>query len=78
MHGWTRKEAYLKALGVGLSGDLQTFAVAMKGAARLLHVDESADTIWTMADLSQERIFCAALTTAGQDGSLIRKQWPPD
>lgn len=40
---WTRKEAYLKALGEGLSYGLGRFAVTMDATdARLLHVDGDA------------------------------------
>jgi len=42
---WTRKEAYLKALGQGLSYGLARFAVTMDATdARLVHVDGDART----------------------------------
>lgn len=47
---WTRKEAFLKALGLGLAGGLERFAVTHDDPARLLHIDGDADAAsrWTM------------------------------
>lgn len=52
---WTRKEAYIKARGVGLSQGLSSFAVTLKQgeAPALVRVDNdaSAPDRWTMLDL---------------------------
>jgi len=53
---WTRKEAYIKALGTGLSERLCEFAVSLSTPGRLLTTarldDDMAD--WTMLDLSSD------------------------
>jgi len=50
---WTRKEAVLKALGLGLAGGLERFAVSSDEPARLLHWegDRNAGQHWTLATL---------------------------
>ncbi len=54
---WTRKEAYLKALGMGLSSALDTFQVNVRpdDPPRLVHVagDRDEPGRWTFADLSE-------------------------
>ncbi|MFQ3592685.1 MAG: 4'-phosphopantetheinyl transferase superfamily protein [Gemmataceae bacterium] len=48
---WTRKEAFLKALGLGLAGGLQGFAVNAGEPPCVLHVegDVTAGQRWTLA-----------------------------
>jgi len=50
---WTRKEAVLKALGLGLAGGLERFTVNADEPARLLHWqgDRDAGQHWTLAAL---------------------------
>ena len=50
---WTRKEAFLKALGLGLAGGLERFAVNADDPARLLHLDGDfhAGERWTLAGM---------------------------
>jgi 4'-phosphopantetheinyl transferase len=52
---WTRKEAYLKAVGSGLSNQLDSFCVTLNPIepARLLHIngDNHAAQAWTLQDL---------------------------
>jgi 4'-phosphopantetheinyl transferase len=61
---WTRKEAYLKALGQGLSVPLERFTVSVRPAESpiLLEALPSDDpTTWTILDLPAETGFMAAL-----------------
>jgi 4'-phosphopantetheinyl transferase len=63
---WTRKEAYVKALGTGLSGPICEFAVSLSEPARLLTTgkpgDDSAD--WTLLDLSYDAFTVALAVRA--------------
>ena len=63
--GWSRKEAYLKAIGRGLSAPLDTFTVTLRDRvpARLVDVGGNADAAatWTLHDLGTEPGYAAAL-----------------
>jgi 4'-phosphopantetheinyl transferase len=62
---WTRKEAYIKATGDGLSAPLDRFAVSLGpgAAARMVHIGGDADeaAAWTLHDLAVEPEYAAAL-----------------
>jgi 4'-phosphopantetheinyl transferase len=62
---WTRKEAYLKAIGDGLSAPLDQFRVTVQPnqPARFLHIghDPQAAEAWTLDDLSLAPNYAAAL-----------------
>jgi 4'-phosphopantetheinyl transferase len=62
---WTRKEAYIKAIGDGLSAPLDTFRVTLHSnePARFLHLahDTNAAKAWTLHDLSLASGYAAAL-----------------
>jgi 4'-phosphopantetheinyl transferase len=62
---WTRKEAYIKAIGDGLSAPLDGFRVALRPgeAARLVHIahDTDAAAAWTLDDLGPAAGYLAAL-----------------
>ena len=73
--GWTRKESFVKAHGVGLSFPLQQFDVSLDDAGEnlLLNDEVSApphDT-WTIRALSCTPGFCAAVTVAGTGWQLV-------
>ena len=67
---WTRKEAYIKAIGDGLSAPLDNFRVTIRpGApARFIHVNHNANTAndWRLCDLQLAPNYAAAL--AYRDG----------
>jgi 4'-phosphopantetheinyl transferase len=67
--GWTRKEAYLKAIGLGFSMPLDRFDVTLAPGepARLLHVEGRPEEPgrWTLHDLDPGPGFLAALAVEG-------------
>ena len=62
---WTRKEAYIKATGDGLSVPLDEFRVSLRPnePARFIHLahDENAATAWSLHDLCLASNYAAAL-----------------
>ena len=71
---WTRKEAYIKAIGDGLSAPLGSFRVTMHPdrPARFLHVqhNETEAKAWTLHDLQVAVGYAAALAYRDQPRSL--------
>jgi 4'-phosphopantetheinyl transferase len=65
---WTRKEAYLKGCGAGLSLPLDSFDVALlpDAAPSLLAQRKTPDEVsrWQMFDLASPAGYCAALAVA--------------
>ena len=61
LNGWTRKEAYLKATGLGIVDGLQSIEVTLdpRGNARLLKGPAGLD--WNLQDLRTDDHFAAAL-----------------
>lgn len=78
---WTRKEAYIKALGEGLSVPLDSFAVAFKSGipAALLHVNVDPEEVsrWSMYNLEVPEGFKAALVVEGKNHLLRSQEWNP-
>ena len=76
---WTRKEAYVKALGGGLSVPLDGFEVAFEPgrAAALLSVGGSlrAASHWTLWDLQPKTGFVAALAVSARGLRLRHIDW---
>lgn len=62
---WTRKEAFVKARGTGLSTPLRAFAVSCTAQPRLLRVDDAATSPsdWHVVSLRMPEPFSAALVT---------------
>ena len=76
---WTRKEAYIKARGEGLSIPLDQFDVSLSPGepAALLDArpDSSECSRWSLQDLDAAPGFAAALAMEGQAGCLRYWQW---
>jgi 4'-phosphopantetheinyl transferase len=71
---WTRKEAYIKAVGDGLSCALDSFRVTLLPDAppRLVHIagDKVAADMWTLHDLRLAPDYAAALAYRDRQRSL--------
>jgi 4'-phosphopantetheinyl transferase len=72
---WTRKEAYIKAIGDGLSAPLNGFRVAMQPTqpARFIHLaqDTNAAKEWTLQDLQLASNYAAALAYRGSARRVV-------
>lgn len=80
-NAWTRKEAVIKAEGLGLSMPLRSFAVSLTpGApARLSRIDFGAPEDWSLFPLSPHPALKGALAVKGASAPvrLIAKEgWP--
>jgi 4'-phosphopantetheinyl transferase len=71
---WTRKEAFLKATGNGLSAHLDSFCVTLDSTepARLVHIggDSNAARSWTLHDLAVSPQYAAAVAYRDTPRSL--------
>ncbi len=76
---WTRKEAYLKARGEGLSLGLQHFAVSLDEPARLLDAEEGEGETrnWRFCALAPRPGYVGALCAAAGDWQLRCFASPP-
>lgn len=75
---WTRKEAYIKALGEGLSCPLDSFVVAFAPGvpAALLDVKNDASKVcWSMYNIEVSEGYKAALVVEGQGHQLRQLNW---
>jgi 4'-phosphopantetheinyl transferase len=74
--GWTRKEAYVKALGDGLQISLASFCVSLTPSQPVTL--ESADSPrWTLQNLSPGPGYAGALIAEGKDWTLRCFDWQP-
>jgi 4'-phosphopantetheinyl transferase len=77
---WTRKEAFIKATGDGLSRPLDGFDVSLVPGepARLLGIEGNSEEVsrWYMQDLKGAFGFAAALAVKGPSGNIQSRQWP--
>ncbi len=76
---WTRKEAFIKATGDGLSYPLDAFDVTLAPGdpARLLRVlgDPEAGHRWWLEDITPAAGFAAALAVQGRPARVARWRW---
>ncbi|TNE95151.1 MAG: 4'-phosphopantetheinyl transferase superfamily protein [Gammaproteobacteria bacterium] len=75
---WTRKEAYVKALGVGLSYPMQVFStspISENGDSHVYdHSCTMAKTFWRVMEIGSPEGYRAALVAAGSDWRCIYRQ----
>jgi 4'-phosphopantetheinyl transferase len=78
---WTRKEAYIKATGEGLSLSLDQFDVSLIPGepAVLLRTQADPDEAlrWSLQELSVGPAYASALAVEGHGWSLSCWEWPP-
>jgi 4'-phosphopantetheinyl transferase len=81
-HGWTRKEAYIKAKGKGLALPLDEFEVAIdpaRPAALLSTLPDPAEAArWSLVEIPAEDGYVAAVCVEGQGWTLRQGRWPED
>jgi 4'-phosphopantetheinyl transferase len=79
---WTRKEAYIKARGMGLSLGLHSFAVTFAPGepAALIRVDgdPTGPQRWTMSDLPTTEGYAAAVAVEARALELHHFRWGTD
>ena len=77
---WTRKEAFIKAIGEGLSCPLDKFDVTLApgDAAMLLatRVEAQPASKWSMRALEAGDGYRAAIVVEGQQWDLAEQSWP--
>jgi 4'-phosphopantetheinyl transferase len=78
---WTRKEAYVKALGVGLARSLSSFSAGVadddETAVRQLADADGEPWIWTFAPLAAHPDYLACLAAPGADWTPRCFDWRP-
>jgi 4'-phosphopantetheinyl transferase len=77
---WARKEAYIKARGMGLSIPLDSFDVSsIQGEkATLVGTEKSSDVSdWKIESLNLDSRYAAAVAAPGRDWSVARRNWRP-
>jgi 4'-phosphopantetheinyl transferase len=77
--GWTRKEAFIKAKGLGVSYPLDQFSVCLDPDNRnelLKSCDEPGEVLrWSLRALTFDSDYPAAVCVAGSDWSLKCADW---
>jgi 4'-phosphopantetheinyl transferase len=74
--GWTRKEAYVKALGDGLQIPLASFCVSLTPAQPATLESADGDR-WSLRNLSPGPGYAGALLAEGKDWTLRCFDWQP-
>ena len=70
---WTRKEAFIKAIGRGLSFPLNEFSVGIDGTTGVVtQGDSCSDADWTIQDVSPNCNYKAALACKRRDVRISR------
>jgi 4'-phosphopantetheinyl transferase len=74
---WSRKESYIKALGMGISYPLDSFTVSLVVAPALLKVDADVAEAarWNRYELDAGERYAAALIVENPPVSLRRFRW---
>ena len=75
---WTRKEALMKADGLGLTKSMGRHEVSIDRPARILNLkhDEELKRRWSLSDLRPPTGYLAALAVEGHDWRASCLEWP--
>lgn len=73
---WTRKEAYVKALGSGLAQPLQSFSVVGDANGESPVRQAGAETAWHVRSVPAPDGHAAALVVEGAGARLSCRRWP--
>ncbi len=80
LRGWTRKEAYIKARGEGLSLPLKRFDVPLGPEQNPVPIHTTRDRAtaprWWLYPIDAPTGYIAALVTEGAPASLSYRRWP--
>lgn len=76
---WTRKEAFVKAIGDGLSYPLDGFSVSLDLPARLIHIDGDLDAPaqWMLHHIEPEEDYIGTIAIAQNPTRLLLFHFPP-
>jgi 4'-phosphopantetheinyl transferase len=79
---WTRKEAFIKAVGEGLSHPLDTFCVSFfPDTSASLQLGTHASDRWVMVNINAAPDYCAALVferlAIRPEPRVIQREWGP-
>jgi 4'-phosphopantetheinyl transferase len=78
-NGWTRKEAYVKAIGLGLAYPLNQFSVSLSpgqpAVLRAVANDSTALERWSLLDLTVAAGYSAALVLENRPAAVNYLQW---
>lgn len=81
-NGWSRKEAYIKAHGQGVSLPLDQIVVSISPdePARLLNIKGTFDTParWQLRELKLGPDYAAAVIVEGRGWQLVCRPWSPE
>ena len=76
---WTRKEAFIKAIGDGLTYPLDGFAVTLTPGvpAKLLHINENVSEAakWDLRSLEPKEKYVGAIIAQGDQWQLTQLRW---
>jgi 4'-phosphopantetheinyl transferase len=75
---WTRKEAYIKALGRGLNHPLHQFDVSVAEPPMLLNVrgESPAPQLWDMKNVHPAPWYVGTVVAEGRGWPMVPMQWP--
>ncbi|CAN5897226.1 N/A [soil metagenome] len=76
---WTRKEAFVKALGTGMQTPLERFQVtAAEQAAALVSIEDSFEAAaeWTLLDVPPDDAYAAAVAVQAPGVRATLRLWP--
>jgi 4'-phosphopantetheinyl transferase len=76
---WTRKEAFVKAIGKGLSVPLNSINTSLprgSTSGRVHAIGEGAEKIWWLTDVNVPDGYHCAVVKEGDEPSLIYREWP--